>query len=150
MNVYIVHWGEYSDSGIVGVFAEREDAEAVAKARNTHARERLGYGVTEYEVKGGAIDPPKWYAKVSRDYAKYSRWIVDDRLYETDTDSQVGCDFFYPPDPEYGLPDDFNVWVGVWVEVDPETFDSKADKKRLIKIAQDRFAQWKAEQAGIA
>ena len=138
MNVYVVHWGEYSDSGIVGVFAKREDAEAVATARNRHAHQWLGYGVTEYAVQGDPTPPDSYYIHVD---AFDGEWTVSERLYALETNPDwIGRDCF----------DDRDGMHSVWVEVDPTTFDAERDCGRLIKIAQDRLAQWQAEQEGIA
>jgi hypothetical protein len=144
MKVYVVTYGEYSESGIIGVFARKEDADEVAAARNKHAHHWLGYGVSEWDVRGEAIDPPKWYVRVYRSSYKGAPWRLDE-LKSPDTDFYVGKDSFYPSDE-----DDVHDDVTVWIEVDPETYDERKSRRKFIKIAQDRHAQWKAEQAGVA
>lgn len=134
--MYVVTAGEYSDYHIVAVFSTKENALKFAE-EHRNVIEGLTYyedGIEEYEV-----DAPRVASFVQVDYDPehdYIDWSVNvpecDRVTE---DSIV-----------------YESWFSFLLPISNRVFHQglRNDvRKHLLKIAQDRYAKWKAEQSGI-
>ena len=128
---YAVTTGEYSDYHIVTITDNKDHAERVAAA----------YGADVEEYEDNIVDPTGVWS-VSYFVYKYENkyWEaapVDPDSYDDDDDvfnkpSLFGANSFY-----HG---GYKSWT---------IFVKAKDKEHAIKSAQDKYAQWKAEQEGI-
>ena len=128
--VYAVVGGEYSDWYLVGYCDTQEKAEEYCKTHNDQIQRKELYVMElpdlekepyEGELLCYAVDTENW------GYWQYYGWDKDkipkDRIYADDSLFEKPIMYF---------------WI------------YPSELKRIQKIAQDKFAQWKAEREGIA
>ena len=129
---YAVTAGTYSDFHIITITDNEENAERIAAAYDGD--------VEEYE--DNIVDP-------------IGVWEVSYIVYEDgDTDWQIcgsGPDQYDDDDNMFNEPYLFSTNMSYLINYKSWTIRVKAkDKDHALKIAQDKYAQWKAEQEGIA
>ena len=126
--VYVVHAGEYSDRRIRAIFTDKAKAEAFqqyADRDNT---------VEEWNLDSAEI--PEWYRDGYRNYLCSVK--LDGIITTTEMDNQDA------PRCEERVFSHSHVKGYTW------TYCRARGESHAVKIAADRFAQWKAQQAGIA
>lgn len=143
MKVYIVTEGLYSDYGICAVFLSREKAAAYIK---TNEGEYDDYFIEEYETSDGEIETAQDFLDdvYIKTYVNYDfstgRWDADHTVDEVEYSyscPEVRELKHWREEPEpYGLC--ITLRVRPW-----------DDKAKIIKIAQDAYAAWKAIKEGV-
>jgi hypothetical protein len=129
--VYVVHSGEYSDRRIRAVFTDKAKAEAFQQYADRDN------AVEEWELDSAEI--PEWYQNGFRTYmcqAKEDGMVTTDEINVEGDPEQYGGDEVH----SYSPYDKGFMW----------TYCCARSESHAIKIAADRFAKWKAQQAGIA
>ena len=136
MKVYVVTAGEYSDYHIVAVFSTKENA---LKFAEEHRNVIEGLAYFEDEIEEYEVDVPRVASFVEVRYNPehdYVDWFDTEPECDRATEDRMlreNCFSFLLPISKrvfhQGLRNDV--------------------RKHLLKIAQDRYAKWKAEQSGI-
>lgn len=134
--VYAVWSGEYSDKDVIAVFASRELADRYAEIRN----EREGYGeyeVAEYDlldsVSTGSF-PQMLTIWINYDYTKNKI-------------ANLHRGYRYGGNED--LEDVFGNIFSLKIHMPYTTDISELSNDKLLKIAQDRYAQYKARKEGV-
>ena len=134
--MYVVTAGEYSDYHIVAVFSTKENA---LKFAEEHRNVIEGLSYYEDEIEEYEVDTPPDTSFVQVDYIitdNYVDWSVD----EPECDRVTEDSMLYENCFSFLLPISNRVFhQGLRNDV----------RKHLLKIAQDRYAEYKAKQAGI-
>lgn len=127
--VYAVVGGEYSDWYLVGYCESREKAEEYCKIHNVQKKRNELYVM---EMPDLEKEPPEGkrlcYCVDTEDWSYCRAWECDDGKI-----------------PESGI----DVLDGIFAEPDIYIWIYPSELKRIIKIAQDKYAEWKAEREGI-
>ena len=137
--VYVVHSGDYSDRRIRGVFSDKQRAENFSQFLEG---ETIGQ-TEEWELDGEAI--PSWYASGLRLF--YCGQVFQGGS-GNDEEIEVGPTWMQS---EWQSIDLDSVRLSYHTRHSTlSTYCLARDEAHALKIAADRFAQWKAQQAGIA
>ena len=142
MKVYIVTEGQYSDYGVRAVFLSREKAAAYIKANEGKYDD---YFIEEYETFDDEIETTQdflddVYIKmdVNYDFAT-GRWFIDSNVADK-VEYSCSCPYvkelknWREPEPH-----------GIYVTLRVRPWDSD---EKIIKIAQDAYAKYKAIKDG--
>jgi len=127
MKVYTVHEGAYSDRTLMGIFSTKELAEEFIQRRKS---------INRYSARKMDIEPDEW--ELDLEMIQCCNVSFIDGIWRvtgpTEGDAPLIDEWDIYPTAEKGY--------AIRVHYDD-------DKERMIKAAQDIFATWKAEQAGI-
>lgn len=155
--VYVITSGDYSAYGIDRVYLNKEDAKAYVNLRNKrggndHYKE---YTVEEWEASDGSIEEP------AEENRTNGFWVheYDSIFMSLESQSNIGVS-------EHSWVTGDPVMQVFPIEPGPYTFTRKENKERLQihipydvakddpdvarKIAHDKFAEYRAAQAGIS
>lgn len=119
MKIYVITQGSYSDYHIIGVTEDRIKAENIQKIFN---KAYCGAEIEEYDTEDINIIQPGY-----KYYCVTSEGDVEEETYYIDLDKRV-----YEP-PRWSL----------------STYVFAKDEEHARKIAQDRFAEYRAEKEGL-
>lgn len=142
MKVYLVEVGEYSDRYIAKVFESEEKAKKFVELATKYKLSMdYGYGnvnILEYETSDSdcIFNGDAHYVQVT--YYENGNFIIGDELYGK------------PFETEYININQYSRYKAYTICLEAGRYDRYKDKDKICKICQDRIAEWKAKQAGIA
>lgn len=142
MKVYLVEVGEYSDRYIEKVFESEEKAkkyvELATKYKLNLDYEYGNVSILEYETSDndGIVNSDTHYIRVA--YYESGNFIIYDELYDKPFETECCGTALWGLDKEYNIC------------LEAGRYDKQKDRDMIRKICQDRIAEWKAKQAGIA
>lgn len=135
MKIYIVTSGEYSDYGINAVFLDKHEAELYCATHNKKKR-WCDCVIEEYETKDGKIKTDREVVYVYKAYPNdYSFIQIKEPvlMFRDEAEKEE-------PYLDLGL---YSRWTSFPVIL------TKPNKKKALKIAQDKLAELKAKEQGI-
>ena len=142
MKVYLVEVGEYYDQYIEKVFESEEKAkkyiELATKYKLSTDYEYGNVSILEYETSDNdcIFNCSTHYVQVA--YYENGSFIIGDELYDKPFETECCGTVPYSP---------YECYI---ICLEAGRYDKHKDKDKIRKICQDRIAEWKAKQAGIA